>query len=317
EWHLQFAVHFLVLFLVRMLRKPARERVDEGEVAVHVFIFDKRPTHDDLRNQDQRHDVGGRLRIRNEGGNHQAEGDPTHRCHEHDPEVNPKHPPDFENVIADQDKEDALRQREDAERNRFRENIVRQPDIEIALPLQNHPIANDIVGAVGQAEEHRDDKCKKEKRRDVIGGGKIVGAAVGVAQQTRDQKGQHRRDPDSDDEIAAIAQLADEGALQQGAQLCPFVVPAKRYPFFLLHRRAWQRRHWLLAQGYLLNILDQAEGFIFVPPEFRRVTPRRHQLTAIVLLVNNVVTEIAQRRFQNVENKFRPGRSARWTCTQI
>src|SRR5205823_5810813 len=193
------------------------------------------------------------------------------------------------------DKEDALHQREDAERNRFRKNIVRQSDIEIALPLQHHPIANDVVGAVGQAEEHRDDKSKKEKRRDVIGGGEIVGAAVGVAQQTRDQKGQHRRDPDGDDKIAAIAQLADEGTLQQGAQLCPFVVPAKRHPFSLLHRRARQRRRWLLAQGNLLHILDQPERFIFVPPEFRRVTPRRHQLAAIVLLVNNVAAQIAQR----------------------
>src|SRR5205823_6954318 len=113
EWHLQFAVHFLVLFLVRMLRKPTRKRIDKREVAVHVFIFDECATHDDLRNQNQRYNIGGRLRIRNDGGNHQTEGDPTHRRHEHDPEVNPKHPADFENVIADQDKEDALHRSEE------------------------------------------------------------------------------------------------------------------------------------------------------------------------------------------------------------
>src|SRR6266702_4162321 len=105
--------------------------------------------HDDLSNQDQRHNVGGRLRIGNDGGNHQAERDPTHRRHEHDPEVNPKHPADFENVIADQDEENALQQREDTQRNGFRENIIRQPNIEVALSLQDNPIANDVVGAIG------------------------------------------------------------------------------------------------------------------------------------------------------------------------
>src|SRR5262249_27074164 len=71
--------------------------------------------------------------------------------HEHDREVNPKHSPDFENVIADQDEENALRQRENAKGNGFGKNIVRQPDIEIAFPLQNNPIADDVIGTVGQA----------------------------------------------------------------------------------------------------------------------------------------------------------------------
>ena len=74
--------------------------------------------------------------------------------HEHDREINPKHPADFEDVIADKDEKDALRQGEDAKGNGFGKNIVRQPDIEIAFPLQNNPIADDVIGAVGQAEEH-------------------------------------------------------------------------------------------------------------------------------------------------------------------
>src|SRR5207237_9914522 len=72
EWHLQFAVHFLVLFLVRMFRKPARDRVEEGEVAVLVFIFDKSRAHDDMRIKDKRNEVGGVLRIRMGYGNHMA-----------------------------------------------------------------------------------------------------------------------------------------------------------------------------------------------------------------------------------------------------
>ena len=40
-------------------------------------------------------------------------------------------------------------------------------------------------------------------------------------------------------------------------------------------------------------------------------------MSAIVLLVNNVATEIAQRRFQDIENKFRTRRSTRWTGPEI
>ncbi len=91
EWHLQFAVHLLVLFFVRMLRKPARESVDEREVCGHVLIFNERATHDDLRIKDQRHDVGAVF-----GSETREEitsrGRPAHRRYEDDSEVDPKHP---------------------------------------------------------------------------------------------------------------------------------------------------------------------------------------------------------------------------------
>ena len=89
-------------------------------------------------------------------------------------EIDPKHPADLENVIADQDKEDALNEGKHAERERLRENVVRQPDVEIALALQDGAVADDVVGAVRQAEEHRDDQAEEKKRRDVIGRGEIV-----------------------------------------------------------------------------------------------------------------------------------------------
>ncbi len=71
-------------------------------------ILDERAAHDDLRNQDERDDVGRRLRIGHERGNDQAERDAAHRGHEHDTEIDPKHPANLEDVIADQDKKDAL-----------------------------------------------------------------------------------------------------------------------------------------------------------------------------------------------------------------
>ena len=87
--------------------------------------------------------------------------------------------------------------------------------------------------------------------------------------------------------------------------------------FFCSRRGSGNGATGSLRKRNLLNILDQPKRFIFVPPKFRCITPRRHQLSAIVLLVNNVATQIAQRRFQNIENKFRPGRSTRCAGPQI
>ena len=79
-----------------------------------------------------------------------------------------------ENVIADQDEKHALEERKHAEGDRFRENIIRQPNVEISLPLEDSAITNNIVRAVRQAKEHRDDQAEKQKRRNVISGSEIV-----------------------------------------------------------------------------------------------------------------------------------------------
>ena len=114
----------------------------------------------------------------------------------------------MEDVIADQNEKDALDQRKNPERERFRDHIIREANIEIALALQHRPIADDIVGTVGQAEEHRDDKAEEQKRRNVISGREIVFPAVRVAQNGCDKQRQYRRNPDCDDEVGAIAQFA-------------------------------------------------------------------------------------------------------------
>ena len=51
----------------------------------------------------------------------------------------------------------------------FAEDVVRQPDVEVAFALQNGPVADDVVGAVGQAEKHRHDQAE---RRGTSGCGK-------------------------------------------------------------------------------------------------------------------------------------------------
>src|SRR5439155_19150235 len=56
---------------------------------------------------------------------------------------------------------------------------------------------------------------------------------------------------------------------------------------------------------------------VLIAPEIRRITPRRDELAAAVLFVNDVAAQIAQRRLQHVKNKFRPGRSTRGARTQF
>ena len=102
-----------------MLAEPVAERIEQGEIAIHVLVFDERAAHDDLRNQNQRDDIGRGFRIGHKRGNDQPERHPAHRSHEHDPKIDPKHPADLEDVIADQNEEHRLDEREHAERDAF------------------------------------------------------------------------------------------------------------------------------------------------------------------------------------------------------
>src|SRR5207237_3050530 len=76
--------------------------------------------------------------------------------------MGPKHSPHLKNVVADQDEEDALDQGEDRQRRHLREDVIRQSDIQIALALQHRPVANNVVGAVGQRQKHRSEEHTSE-----------------------------------------------------------------------------------------------------------------------------------------------------------
>ena len=67
-----------------MLGEPAGERVNQGEVPVHVLIFNERAAHDDLWNQNERHDVRRGFRIGHETGNDETKRDAAHGGHKHD-----------------------------------------------------------------------------------------------------------------------------------------------------------------------------------------------------------------------------------------
>ena len=131
-----------------MLGEPAAEGINQREVAVHVLIFDERSTHDDLRNQDERNNVCRRFRIGHDRRDDQPEGDTPHRRHQHHAEIDPEHPPDREDVVPDQDEKEALKERKKTQRDKLGQDVVRQPDVQIAFALEDGAIANDVVGTV-------------------------------------------------------------------------------------------------------------------------------------------------------------------------
>ena len=131
-----------------MLGEPAGESVNQRQVPVHVLVFDERAAHDDLGNQNQRHDVGRRFRIGHDRRNHQTQRHAAHGGHQHDAEIDPKHPADRENVIPDRHKKDALDECEETERNKFRKDVVGQANIQVPLSLEDGAIANDVVRTV-------------------------------------------------------------------------------------------------------------------------------------------------------------------------
>src|SRR5262249_38052297 len=131
------------------------------------------------------------------------------------------------------------------------------------------------------------------------------------------QNREHRGRAGGDPNVRTVAQFADERTTHQCAELRPFSVPADRRAFSLLRYRRRQRRRLLAPQPNLFYALNQSGPFVFVAPEFRRVTPGRDKLATTVLLVNDIAAQIAQRRFKNVENKFRAGCSAGRTSAEV
>ena len=58
--------------------------------------------------------------------------------------------------------------------NEFGEDVVGQPDVEIAFAMQDDTVADDVVDGVHQREEHGDEQRDEDVGRDVKGAGEIV-----------------------------------------------------------------------------------------------------------------------------------------------
>ena len=85
------------------------------------------------------------------------------RGHEHQTQMDPKHPADLQDIVADQDEEHALHECEDAERQDFREHVIRQTNVEIALALQDRRDRAMMSSALlVRREEHGHNQTQEE-----------------------------------------------------------------------------------------------------------------------------------------------------------
>ena len=67
----------------------------------------------------------------------------------------------------------------------------------------------------------------------------------------------------------------------------------------------------------MLHLLHEAIGFEFVAPVFRGEAASRHQLAAVVLLVDDVSTKIAERGFEHIKDEFRARRAAGLAAAEL
>ena len=88
----------------------------QSQIPVHVFVLDQCATHDDLGNQNKRHDVSRGFRVGYERRDEQTQRHATHRSQEHDPEIDPEHSANLQERIADQNEKDALNEGKDSQR---------------------------------------------------------------------------------------------------------------------------------------------------------------------------------------------------------
>src|SRR5207244_9945319 len=77
------------------------------------------------------------------------------------------------------------------------------------------------------------------------------------------------------------------------------------------------RRHRLLTQGNLLDVLDQPERLVLIAPEFRRVTARCDELAPAVFLINDIAAQIPQRRLQHIKNELGACCSTGWARAEF
>src|SRR6266480_3438766 len=66
-------------------------------------------------------------------------------------------------------------------------NMIARSIQNIPRTLQHRPVPDDVIGAVGEAEEHRDDQTEEEKGWYVICRSKIVCPVFRIAQNRRNQ----------------------------------------------------------------------------------------------------------------------------------
>ena len=288
--------------------------MDEVEVAVHLLVLDEGAPEYDLGDEHDRDDIDRGLPLAGQRGDEESQGDAAEGGEEHRGELHPVESADRDHPVADQCEEGALRHGEEAESDRLGQQVVAEAHVQVALAQKHRTVADDVVDAVGQAQEHRHHQREEEVGRDVEGRGEVVALPLRVAQDRPDQEGEHRRLDQRGQQVGPVAELADEGALEQDQELAEFVAPAEALPPL----GALQEGALRLGAGgdgdtgggRLLHLLHEAVGLELVAPVFRGEAPRWDELAAVVLFVDDVAAQVAQRGLQHIEDELRPRRAA-------
>ena len=272
---------------------PLLDHMDEIQVAVHLLVFDERPAENDLRNQHDGNDEDAGLALGDERGNDEPDRGPVRRREEHRREDNPESIAQGEQGVSNEGKERALDDREEGQRQNLRSDIEAEIHIQIPLAHEHRTVVDDVVHAIGEAEEHGHDEREEEVGGNVKRGGEIVNRALGISEDHPGEQRQERGLEDCGEEVGAVAKFAEKSAAEQDTELAELLAHSEALGFAGFGQGFLGLRRRLARCGGLADFLEQAIGFVFVAPVIRREAPRGDELASVVFLQNNVAAEVA------------------------
>src|SRR5438132_1489218 len=81
--------------LLRFRDSVSGEKVEKIKIPIHLFVLNQSAAQNDLRNQNERHDVGRRFGVIDQRGNEEASGNATDGSSSDKPKVRPEHSADL------------------------------------------------------------------------------------------------------------------------------------------------------------------------------------------------------------------------------
>ena len=286
--------------------------MDEVEVAVHFLVFDEGAAEDDLGDEDERDDVEGGFGVADETGDEEADADAAEGGEEHPEEIGEEHFADLEDAVADGEVDDVLGEGDGSEGEHFGEDVAGGVFGVVAFALEEDAVADDFVGAVGEAEEHGDDERHEEVGGDVEGGGERVVAVFGPPEDGGDEPGEEGCLEERGDHVSAVAEPAEDGAAHHDAEADPAFAAGDRVRGSGGGRGGggWGSASALegavvVVETGIFDILDDEVGLEAVAPEVRGEAAGGGHVTAGVFFVEGVAAEVAEGRFEDIEDEFR------------
>ena len=290
--------------------EPFTDAVDEVEVAVHFLVFDEGAAEDDLGDEDERDDVEGGFGVADETGDEEADADAAEGSEEHPEEIGEEHFADLEDAVADGEVDDVLGEGDGTEGEHFGEDVAGGVFGVVAFALEEDAVADDFVGAVGEAEEHGDDERHEEVGGDVECGGERVVAVFRPPEDGGDEPSEERGLEECGDHVGAVAEPAEDGAAHHDAEADPAFAVGDRVRGSGGGGGGWGsaralERAVVVVETSVFDVLDDEVSLEAVAPEVRREAACGGHVAAGVFFVESVAAEVAERGFEDIEDEFR------------